>query len=152
MASGVFDNAMIALGTATVDWTAGQTDIWCALGKSDFGANVSKTAWDTYSDTTAYGVSDQSPNIGYTLGGEYLTLITVALNGSVAQFDASDRAWTAATFSAYYAYNSHGTQAGAANPLLSYHDLGGEQAVAAGTLTLQWAGVGVFSITISDAA
>lgn len=148
MASAVFDNAMIAFGTAVVNWTTDVNDIWCGLGGSGFGAAVSKSGWDTYSDLT-----NEMTGTGYEAGGTELDVITVALNSNVAQFDSQNTSWTSATFTAYYAYTDHGaTKTTSGNPLISYHDLGGAQAVVAGTLTLQWASSGVFNITITAAA
>jgi hypothetical protein len=149
MASAVFDHAITALGTGLVNWTISTgSSIYAALGGTTFGANVSKSTWSTYSQTTGFQVANGD---GYTSGGKLLSLSTVALDGNIAKFDANDVQWTGATLHCWYSYTNKGTLAGAANPLLTYHDLGGDQAVSAGTLTLQWAAAGVFTIEVSAA-
>jgi hypothetical protein len=64
-----------------------------------------------------------------------------------------DATWTGASFSPYYSIVQWGSTATtAANPLQSYHDLGGIQTVTVGTFTLSWAATGVFTLTSSAAA
>jgi hypothetical protein len=144
MASAVYDQAMFHFGTGEINWTTGQTDVYCLLCGNTGPTKTHAHYSDVAGQLTATG--------NYTVGGNVMAPVTVALASNVAQFDAADTAWTAATFTAYFAIVNHGTLAGATNALISYHDLGGAQAVVSGTLTLQWAATGVFTITVAAAA
>jgi hypothetical protein len=144
MTSAVYDNAVVHFGIGEVNWTTGQTDIYATL----CGNTAPTKTHAHYSDITGQLGSGS----GYTTGGMvFPSLVTAALASNVVQFDGGDCAWTASTFTAYFAITNHGTLAGATNALLSYHDLGGAQSVVSGTLTLQWAATGVFTITVSAA-
>ena len=160
--SAVFDNNILNAFGGLVVWATlaqGSSHTYCELLQTE--ANLNKATWATYSNTT--GGSDQVANgSGYASGGYNIGTTAVALTGAapnVAKFVASSTStWgSTATFSATTALFQYGASNGttAGNPLESYHDLTGgtgtAQQVVSGTLTLTWAGTGVYTITISTA-
>jgi hypothetical protein len=85
--------------------------------------------------TTAYSATNEVSGTGYTAGGATLTP-TVAQSGTTAYLDFVDVSWTSATISGIRGaliYNS--TDSDKAVAVL---DFGGDQAVTAGTFTIQW--------------
>ena len=133
------------MGIGEFNWTLGQH---ASFFTTQLTAAPTKT-WAHYSDLTNQTAAGGT----YTTGGKALpSLVTAVLAAAVCQFDAGDQSWAAATFTSSYTATNEGTLATAGNCLLSSHDLGGSQAVVSGTLTLQWAATGVFTVTISAAA
>jgi hypothetical protein len=140
--TGAGNGAIYHFGIGEINWTTGQTDIYCML----CNVTAPTQTWSHYSDVT-----DQLTAAGnYVLGGNALAPTTVVMSALVGQYGAAAEAFTASTFSAYYAIVQHTTTSTTAtNPLLSYHDLGGVQAVVNGTLTLNWGAAGVFTNTVA---
>jgi hypothetical protein len=67
--------------------------------------------------------------------------------GATTKWDATDAAWTEATFTAYHAVLWDDT---AADSLICSIDFGGAKTVASGTFTIQWHADGI--ITLATAA
>jgi hypothetical protein len=144
MTSFIYDNSMVHIGTGEINWTLGQTDFYATLTT----AALTKTHAH-YSELT----NQVANGNGYTTGGAvFPSIVTAVLASNVCQFDGGDVAWTSSTFASAYCATNHGSLAGATNALLSGHDMGGSQSVVSGTLTLQWAATGVFTVTIAAAA
>ena len=160
--SAVFDNAIISgfgpAGTQAA-WpahthaaaTAGVTSM---LTTGHSGAGIVKTTDIDNTNVTQLA----GPPTGYTNGGYDPTTSVVGLSTSTAQFIATGTSsWTGATFTCATAeFTTIPNAAGintSTNPLLCYNDLtagtGTALSVVSGTLTLTWAGTGVFTITIS---
>ena len=125
---------------------------WMADGKIDMDAATFKimllddshafnSAHDEYADISA----NQITGTGYTETGMDLVSPTWVLDGDVVTFDADDPAWTTATFSAWFAVIYAGSVAG--DPLVCQIDFGGEQAVTAGTFTIQFNASGIITLT-----
>lgn len=79
-----------------------------------------------------------------------LTSVTYAQSALIVTLDAADPTWTSATFSDKYAFFFDETDSSATDatrPLISIWDLGGTQAVTAGTFVLQLAGTGLITWT-----
>ena len=133
----------MAIGEVT--WNAADSDIRVILN-----GNVAPTKTDAHwSDVSTDELADATGN--YTQCTMAIgTLTTAHVVSTVTHFESTATAWSGATFTAYYASTCHGAAKTAANPLLSYHNLG-TQAVVAGTLTLTWANAsgGVFTMTAS---
>jgi len=97
----------------------------------------------TATDTDAGDVSaNEMTGTGYTAGGQTLSGGAVT-EGATTKFDATDSAWSSATFSAYHAvlYNTSNS-----NNLICSFDFGAEKAVAGGTFTVQWDTAGVLTL------
>ena len=143
--TGAASGAVYHFGVGEVNWTTGQTDLYCMLC-----SNTAPTqTWSHYSDVT-----NQLTAAGnYTLGGNVMAPSTVVIASLVGQYGAAATVFSASTFNAYYAIVQHITTATTAtNALLSYHDLGGSQPVSNGTLTLNWGAAGVFTNTVATDA
>lgn len=98
------------------------------------------TAGNTdYSDISANELASGS---GYTTGGNTLASKSVT-EAATTKWDANDRAWTSATFTAYHAviYDTSVT-----NDLIASIDFGGAKAVVAGTFTIQWDSDGIITL------
>lgn len=109
-------------------------------GLHDFTSDTIKIALYTSSATlsaatTAYSATNEVSGTGYTAGGETLTP-TIATSSNTTFLDFVDTAWTSATISGirgaliYNVTNS--------NTAVCVLDFGGDQAVSAGTFTIQW--------------
>jgi hypothetical protein len=144
MTSAVYDNALYHFGIGEVNFTTASR-IWATLEGNTGPTKTHAHYSDIAAQLTATG--------NYVLGGATTTPGTCTVVSNVTQFDAPDAAWTAASFSAYFSIVDWGSTATtAANPLMSYHDLGGVQTVTVGTLTLVWAATGIFTLTSNAAA
>jgi hypothetical protein len=144
MTSAVYDYALYHFGKADINFTTASR-VWATLESNTAPTKTHQLYSDIAGQLTATG--------NYVLGGATLTPGTVTLASPATQFDAPDAVWTGASFSAYYSIVQFGTPAATAgNFLCSYHDLGGIQTVTVGTLTLQWAATGLFTLTSSAAA
>lgn len=108
---------------------------------------INVALYDNVHDFTAtdtkYTTSNELAAAGnYTQGGSALAGKSVT-EGITTKFDATDLAWTTATFTAYHAviYNiSNGSS------LIASIDFGGAKTVSAGTFTLQWSGDGIITL------
>lgn len=101
---------------------------------------------------TAYGsgawASNEVSGTGYTAGGALLTGTTFVSTGSgVVTFDATDTAWTTATFSAVRGCLVY-ADALAGNNGIAAITFGADYAVTAGTFTIQWNASGIFTIDL----
>lgn len=98
---------------------------------------------------TAYSVTNELATAGgYTRGADASNLlagkaVTVA---ATTKWDATDHAWTSATFTAYGAIIWDDT-VGATNNLICAIDFGGAQTVNGGTFTIVWNGAGIITLT-----
>jgi len=97
------------------------------------------------SDVIANEITNVS-GTGYTANGEAMSTTWVRA-GDVLTFDATDVAWTASTFSAYYAVIYDDTPSDPLNPLVCQIDFGGAQTVTAGTFTVQFNASGILTLT-----
>jgi hypothetical protein len=110
------------------------------LGDQDFDANTFKLALFTdtaslSSGTATYSTSAEVSGIGYTAGGNTLSIVDVTVDGSVGIVDVSNTAWTTATFTARggLIYNSSKS-----NSTVAVLDFGGNKSVENGTFTIQF--------------
>lgn len=110
----------------------------------------SVTGADLVTDT-AYGVgawaSNEIPNgSGYTTGGNALTGTTYVSSGAgVTTFDATDTAWTTATFSAVRGCLIYADALAGNNGIIAI-TFGADYSVTSGTFTIQWNASGIFTI------
>ena len=110
------------------------------LGDQDFDANTFKLALFTdaaslSSGTATYSTSAEVSGTGYSAGGNTLSIVTVATDGSVGIVDVSNTAWTSSTFTARggLIYNSSKS-----NSAVAVLDFGGNKSVENGTFTIQF--------------
>jgi len=132
MASGIYDRFKANLMNKIVDMES--DTIRVAL----YDNSHSFTAGDT-----AYTSTNEVSGTGYSAGGEALASKAVT-EASTTKFDATDTAWTSASFTAYHAVMYDDTLAG--NDLIASIDFGGAQTVTAGTFTIQWNASGIITL------
>ena len=90
-------------------------------------------------NTKSQVVANEISGTGYTASGSILQSPAVT-QAATTKFDATDLAWASATFSAWHAVIYTGTE------LIASIDLGGEQAVASGSLTIKWHADGIITL------
>ena len=93
---------------------------------------------------TDYTTTNELPNGvgGYSRGVKALAGKAVT-EGATTKFDATDVAWTAATFTAYFAVI---WDSSAGNDLICCIDFGGAKTVSGGTFTIQWDADGIITL------
>jgi hypothetical protein len=96
------------------------------------------TAGDTVYTTT----NELATAGGYTQGGSALAGKAVT-EAATTKWDATDHAWTSATFTAYHAVIYDVT---AASNLIASIDFGGAKTVTAGTFTIVWDAAGIITL------
>ena len=97
----------------------------------------------TTSDTTYTTTNELATTGGYTQGDATLSGKTIT-EGATTKFDATDLAWTTATFTAYHAVLYDDSLAG--KDLICSIDFGGAKTVSSGTFTIQWNADGIFTL------
>jgi len=100
------------------------------------GSTVADNAW---ADVSANEIS----GTGYTANGETLADGAVT-QAATTKFDATDTAWTSASFTAYYAvlYDDSLTN----DDLICSFDFGGAKTVSDGTFTIVWHADGILTL------
>jgi hypothetical protein len=96
----------------------------------------------TAADTDYTTTNELATAGGYTQGGAALADKAVT-EAATTKWDATDLAWTSATFTAYHAVIYDIT---AGNDLIASIDFGGAKTVSAGTFTIVWAGAGIITL------
>jgi hypothetical protein len=85
--------------------------------------------------TTAYTTSSEVVGVGYTSGGNVLSGVTIALDGSVAVVDFNDTTWTASTITARGALIYNNSKA---NRAIAVIDFGADKISTNGSFTIQF--------------
>lgn len=85
--------------------------------------------------TTAYTTTGEVSGAGYTAGGNVLTGTTVSSSGTTAFVSFTNSSWASATFTARGALIYNSSQS---NKSIAVLDFGTDQAVSAGTFTIQF--------------
>ena len=134
MASGIYNRFKANLMNKEVDLEANVIKVALLNSSHTFAAGNTD-----FSDVSANELSSGS---GYTTGGNTLGSKSVT-EASTTKWDAADRDWTAATFTADHAviYDTSVT-----NDLIASIDFGGSKAVVAGTFTIQWDSAGIITL------
>ena len=143
--SGVYSPAPGHFGIGEIDWALAQTDIFVIL----CGNTAPTQANAHYTDLSGELAGGSG---GYTSGGMAIAPANIVLNSLETRFMANAAtAYGGLTVNAYYALLQHTTTpTTSTNPMLSYHDLGGVQAVVSGTLTMTWNSThGCFTNTVA---
>lgn len=137
MASGVYNVFKGNLMNKVVDLEA--DDIYVALYDNSHAFTATDTDYTTTNELSTAG--------GYTQGSDATNLlasksVTVA---ATTKWDATDHAWTSATFTAYHAVLWDDT-VGATNNLIVSLDFGGAKTVNNGTFTIVWDSDGIITL------
>lgn len=137
MASGIYNRMLANLMNKEID-LEGDT-IKCMLLDDSHAFTATH---NVIGDVSGNEVADESGN-GYTAGGATLSGKAVT-QAATTKWDASDAAWTDATFTAYHAVLYDDTIA--TDDLICSIDFGGAKTVAAGTFTIQWDAAGILTL------
>lgn len=132
MASGIYNRFKANLMNKVVD-LEGDT-IKVTLYDNSHSFTAADTDYTTDNELATTG--------GYTQGGATLASKAVT-EAATTKWDATDVAWTSATFTAYHAVIYDST---ASNDLIASIDFGGAKVVAAGTFTIQFDAAGIITL------
>ena len=132
MASGIYNRFKANMMNKVVDLEADTVKV------SLYDNSHSFTAGDTTYTTT----NELATAGGYTQGGATLASKSVT-EAATTKWDATDSAWTSATFTAYHAVIYDST---ASSNLICSFDFGGAQTVTGGTFTIQWNAAGIITL------
>ena len=134
-ASGIYNCFKSDLMEKQVDIGDGGDTIKVALYDDSHAFTATDTAYTTTNELATAG--------GYTQGGATLAGQTVT-TAATTKWDATDTAWTSATFTAYHAviYDSTNTSS-----LICSIDFGGAKTVSAGTFTILWDDDGILTLS-----
>lgn len=134
MASGIYNCFKTDLCDGSVNLASGGDSFKVAL----YNNSHAFTATDT-----VYSATNEVSGTGYTAGGTALSGQSISGTTTVT-WDATDTAWSGATFSAYHAVIYDVTNT---NSLVCSIDFGGVQTVTSGTFTIQWHANGILQLS-----
>ena len=132
MASGIYNRFKANLMNKVVDLEADTINV--SLYDNSHAFTATDTDYTTTNELATAG--------GYTQGGSALASKAVT-EAATTKWDATDHAWTSATFTAYFAVIWDST---AGNDLICTIDFGGAKAVSAGTFTIIWDAAGIVTL------
>jgi len=120
-----------------VDIGDGGDAIYVALYDTNHAFTATDTAYTTTNELATAG--------GYTRGVTATNLLAgqAVTEGATTKWDATDKAWTSATFTAYHAVIFDATNT---NSLICSIDFGGAKTVSAGTFTIIWSTDGILTL------
>ncbi len=138
MASGIYNDFKGDLFEKQVDLGVAGDGLQVGLLSGAHSFTATDNVWG---DISANEIINQAGS-GYTANGDTLVGKSVT-TAATTKFDATDTAWTTATFTAAHAviYNTSNTSS-----LICSIDFGGDKTVSAGTFTIQWSGNGIITI------
>lgn len=137
MASGIYNRLKGNLMKKAVNLDTGGDTIKVALLNNSHAFTATNTVWSDVS------TNELASGSGYTTGGATLAGQAVT-EAATTKWDATDTAWTSASFTAYHAVIYDTT---ATNNLVCSIDFGGAKTVTAGTFTVIWHTDGIVTIT-----
>jgi len=132
MASGIYNRFKANLMNKVVDLEADTINV--SLYDDSHAFTATHTDYTTTNELATAG--------GYTQGGKALESKAVT-EAATTKWDATDLAWTSATFTAYHAVIWDST---AGNDLICSIDFGGAKTVASGTFTIVWDAAGIITL------
>ena len=132
MASGIYNRFKANLMNKVVDLEADTINV--SLYDNSHAFTATDTDYTTTNELATAG--------GYTQGGSALASKAVT-EAATTKWDATDHAWTSATFTAYFAVIWDST---AGNDLICTIDFGGAKTVSAGTFTIIWDAAGLITL------
>lgn len=134
MASGIYNRFKANILNKEVDMEGDTVKVMLLDDSHSFVATH-----NVISDVSANEISGD----GYSAGGATLAGKAVT-QGATTKFDATDTAWSSASFTAYHAVlydDTHTT-----DDLIASIDFGGAQTVTSGTFTIQWHADGIITL------
>jgi len=134
MASGIYNRFKANLMNKEIDMEGDTIRVALLNNSHSFTA-----AHNTWSQVSANEIS----GTGYTANGESLASKAVT-QAATTKFDATDVAWTTATFTAYHAVLYDDTMTN--DDLICSFDFGGAETVTSGTFTIQWHADGIITL------
>lgn len=135
MASGIYNRFKANLMNKEIDLEADTLRVMLLNDSHAFDA-----AHNTKSQIVANELANGN---GYTTNGAAIADGAVT-QAATTKFDATDTAWTAATFTAYHAVIYDDTLAN--DDLIASIDFGGAKTVSSGTFTIQWHTDGIITL------
>ena len=134
MSSGIYNRFKANLMNKVVDLEADTIKV--ALLDGDHGFTATHNNWSEVSSNELAAAGN------YATGGATLADGAVT-QAATTKFDATDTAWSSASFTAYHAviYDTS-----ASNDLICSFDFGGAQTVSSGTFTIQWHTDGIITL------
>jgi len=136
MASGIYNRFKANLMNKIVDLEA--DNIYVALYDNAHAFTATDTAYTITNELATAGGYTQGKDASNLLAGKTVT------EAATTKWDATDHAWTSATFTAYHAVIFDGTLV--ENDLICSIDFGGAQTVSSGTFTIQWHADGIITL------
>lgn len=133
MASGIYNRFKANLMNKVVDLEADTIKV--ALYDNSHAFTATDTTYTTTNELATAG--------NYTQGGATLADKAVT-EAATTKWDATDLAWSSATFTAYHAVIYDSTTS---DNLICSIDFGGAKTVSAGTFTIQWDAAGIITLT-----
>tara|TARA_Y100000592_G_C5404570_1_gene284928 strand:+ start:362 stop:790 length:429 start_codon:yes stop_codon:yes gene_type:complete len=112
-------------------------------GEVDFSADSSQTfkialytsSADLSASTTAYATTNEVSGIGYTAGGNTLTVVAPTTSGTTAYLDFADTIWNSATITARGALIYRSTTG---NPAIAVLDFGADKSTTGGAFEIKF--------------
>lgn len=134
MASGIYNRFKANLMNKVVDLEADTIKVALLNNSHSFTA--------THNNWSEVSANELAASGNYSTGGATLADGAVT-QGATTKFDATDTAWSSASFTAYHAvlYDTS-----ASNDLICSFDFGGAQTVSSGTFTIQWHTDGIITL------
>lgn len=137
MASGIYTCFKGDLMEKQVDIGDGGDAIYVTLYDDSHAFTASDTVYTTTNELAASG--------GYTRGVDASNLLAgqAVTEGTTTKWDATDKSWTSATWTAYHAVIWDNTNTAS---LICSIDFGGAKVVSAGTFTIIWDTDGIITL------
>lgn len=135
MANIIYNRFKANLMNKIVDLEADTINV-ALMGSGHSSSVATNSIW------TDVSANELAASGGYSTGGAVLAGKAVT-EAATTKWDATDIAWTSATFTAYYAVLYDAT---ATSNLICSFDFGGAQAVASGTFTIVWHTDGIITL------
>ena len=139
MASGIYDRFKANLMNKIIDMEADTLKVILLDDSHGFTT--------THNVLTDVSTNELAATGNYSTGGATLASGAVT-QGATTKFDATDTAWSSATFTAYHAVIYDDTVA--TDDLICSIDFGGAKAVSAGTFTIQWHTDGILTLATAS--
>lgn len=137
MASGIYVVAKGDLMTGAINLGNGGNAIYVTLYDTNHAFTATDTAYTTINELATAGGYTQGVTATNLLAGQAVT------EAATTKWDATDKSWTSATFTAYHAVIFDATNT---NSLICSIDFGGAKTVSAGTFTIIWDSAGIITL------
>jgi hypothetical protein len=137
VASGIYNCFKGDLMEKQVDIGDGGDSIYVTLYDNNHSFTASDTVYTTSNELAATGGYTQGADASNLLAGQAVTI------AATTKWDATDKSWTSATWTAYHAVIWDSTNT---NSLICSIDFGGAKTVSSGTFTIIWDSDGIITL------